>query len=95
MDEYTMIGVIMVVLVPILLSFIQVYRDGQKTTVEASSKMTEAITRLTAKIERLFEDNHRQDMEIKNLREDVDHLKETSAAHCAELDHLKHYHGEK
>lgn len=78
MEESSIVYVFVVVLLPILISIVALLyqmhkdtKDSQKESIEATSKLTAAMVKLTDKIDQLFCDNAKQDARLDDLEEKV------------------------
>lgn len=81
MEESSIVYVFVVVLLPILISIVALLyqmhkdtKDSQKESIEATSKLTAAMVKLTDKIDQLFCDNARQDERLDDLEERVNDI---------------------
>lgn len=92
MDEYAIIGIFVVVLIPILIALVSLVYTGLKGTAEGSAKMTEAITRLTDKIDMLFKENERQDDRLNEHGRRIDKLEHDVTEQGVKLENLKKCH---
>lgn len=99
MDESSIVYVFVVILLPILISIVALLyqmhkdtKDSQKESIEATSKLTAAMVKLTDKIDQVFADNEKQDelledhdKRISNLEHDVIVIQKD----------IEHYHNKK
>ena len=93
------IGVVTATLVPIIIGVVTIImqwkkdeKEVRKEQIDATSKLTEAMTKLTNKIETLFNDNAKQDEILKDHEERISDLEHTVTV--VEND-VRHYHKEK
>ena len=99
MDDMWVIGVVTATLVPIIIGVVTIImqwkkdeKEVRKEQIDATSKLTEAMTKLTNKIETLFNDNAKQDEILKDHEERISDLEHTVTV--VEND-VHHYHKEK
>lgn len=99
MDDMWVVGVVTAVFVPIVIGVVTIImqwkkdeKEVRKEQIDATSRLTEAMTKLTDKIDRLFCDNERQDKILQNHEERISDLEQTVTV--VEND-IHHYHKEK
>lgn len=99
MDDMWVVGVVTAVILPIGIGVITLIMQSKKDEaeirkeqIEATSKLTEAMTRLYDKIDILFCDNQKQDVILHDHEERITTLEHTVTV--VEND-IHHYHKEK
>lgn len=99
MDDMWVVGVVVVVFVPMIISIIALVlqakndtKEDHKEYVNATAKLTASIVNLTDKIDRLFCDNQRQDDRLDNLEQ-----RTSSLEHDVTVlqNNMHHYHEEQ
>lgn len=98
MDDMWVIGVVCAVLVPMVISIIALVMQSKKDEkevrreqIDATSKLTVAMTKLTDKIDRLFCDNAKQDEILKDHEERISDLEHDMTV---TQNDIQHYHKE-
>ena len=99
MSDMQIVGVFTAILVPIIIGVVTIVmqwkkdeKEVRKEQIEATSKLTQAMTKLTDKIETLFCENARQDEILKDHEERISDLEHDMTV--AQND-IHHYHEEK
>lgn len=99
MDEMWVVGVFTAIIIPIVLGVVTIImqwkkdeREARREQIDATSKLTIAMTKLTDKIDILFSDNEKQDKILQNHEERISDLEHDMTV--AQSD-IHHYHEEK
>lgn len=99
MDEYTVMGIITVVAIPIIISILAVWlqarkdnKDEHREYIKATTELTATIVKLTDKIDRLVCDNEKQDSRLDNLEQRTSELEHDVTIMQKDIEH---YHNKK
>ena len=95
MDEYTIVGVLVVVLIPIILALIAAVQSWNHKSVESATQMTTAVVSLKDTINELKRLIERQEGTIKDHEERIRDLEETSREYVTRMSNIEHAHEQR